>query len=212
MCTYYCNDTVLLNSRNGFFFFFNFCFILTLYLLDIFEFFCLISFLFFGGFGVRSVKPSVKLIQLSDDPWYSGLLMKIHIIDPYRIIVPHTIYEAKPETSDGKLVKFIREEFPKLPIIKVSRHHFSETDGMDVIKKYCSDKYNYIKEELKSKYYALSATAGLLKYLQFIENIYFKENGLKLEFETKFAHMQIGKMFFFCMCIDYLFLFIHFSL
>lgn len=119
--------------------------------------------------------------------------MKIHIIDPCQIILPHTIYDAKPETSDGKLVKFIREEFPKLCITKVPRRHFSESDGMDLIKKYCSDKYNYVKEEVNSKYYALSAVCGLLKYLQFIHNIYFKENGLKLEFEMKFAHMQIGK-------------------
>lgn len=123
--------------------------------------------------------------------------MKIHIIDPCEIIVPHTIYDAKPETTDGKLVKFIREEFPKLPLIRVPRRHFSETDGMDLIKKYCSDKYNYIKEEVASKYYALSAGSGLLKYLQFKYHIYFKENGVKLEFETKFAHMQIGEWCFF---------------
>ncbi|XP_055320057.1 mutS protein homolog 4-like [Sitodiplosis mosellana] len=147
-----------------------------------------------GEVGIAHIdieSPAVKLIQLSDDPWYSSLLMKIHIIDPCQIIVPHTIHDAKPETADGKLVKFIRQEFPKLPLIKVPRRHFSETEGMDLIKKYCSDKYNYIKEEVASKYYALSATSGLLKYLQFIHNIYFKENGVKLDFETKFAHMQI---------------------
>lgn len=122
--------------------------------------------------------------------------MKIHIIDPCAIIVPDTIYLAKPETIDGKLVKFIREEFPKLPIIKVPRRHFNETDGMNLIDKYCSDKYNYIKAEVTSKYYALSATSGLIKYLQFVHNIYFKENGVKLDFETKFAHMQIGEKIF----------------
>lgn len=66
---------------------------------------------------------------------------------------------------------------------------------MDLIKKYCSDKYNYIKEEVALKYYALSAASGLLKYLQFVHSVYFKENGLKLDLETKFAHMQIGKCF-----------------
>lgn len=135
-------------------------------------------------------------MQLSDDPWYSGLLMKIHIIDPCQVMVPHTIYDAKPETSDGKLIKFIREDFPKLSLTRVPRRHFNETDGMEMIKKFCSDKYNYIQEEIALKYYALSAAAGLFKYLQFIDNIYFKENGLKLEFSTKFAHMQIGERFY----------------
>lgn len=123
--------------------------------------------------------------------------MKINIIDPCLILLPHTIYDAKPETTDGKLVKFIREEFPKLGLVKVPRRHFSETEGIDFITKYCSDKYNYIKDEIKTKYYALSAASGLFKYLQFICYIYFKENSLKLEFQTKFAHMQIGENRFF---------------
>lgn len=138
-------------------------------------------------------QPEVKLIQLSDDPWYSGLLMKIHIIDPCEIIVPDTIYDAKSETSDGKLMKFIREEFPKLSIIKLPRRHFNEAQGMELLKKYGSDKYNYVKEEIAAKYYALAAGSALLKYLQYVHNIFFKENGLKLDFETKFAHMQIGE-------------------
>lgn len=137
----------------------------------------------------------MKLIQLSDDPWYSGLLTKINIIDPCKIIIPHTIYEAKPETTDGKLIKFIREEYPKLPIEKVVRRHFSETEGIDMIKKYCSEKYRYVKEEVATKYYALSAASALLKYLHHACYIIFKENSLKLEFETKFAHMQIGECF-----------------
>ncbi|XP_031634258.1 mutS protein homolog 4-like [Contarinia nasturtii] len=147
-----------------------------------------------GEVGIAYIdieSPSVNLIQLSDDPWYSALLMKIHIIDPCEIILPHTLYDAKPETADGKLIKFIREDFPKLPLITVPRRHFSETDGLTLITKYCSDKYKYVKEEIALKYYALSAASGLLKYLQFHLNIYFKENGLKLDFETKFAHMQI---------------------
>lgn len=120
--------------------------------------------------------------------------MKIHIVDPCEILLPDTIYDAKPETSDGKLLKFIREEFPKLTIIKWPRRHFNEAHGMELIKKYGSDKYNYVKEEIASKYYGLAATSALLKYLQFVHNIYFKENGLKLDFETKFAHMQIGEV------------------
>lgn len=91
-------------------------------------------------------------------------------------------------------MKFIREEFPKLFIRKLPRRHFNEAQGMELIKKYGSDKYNYVKEEMTAKYYALAAASALLKYLQFVHNIFFKENSLKLDFETKFAHMQIGKI------------------
>lgn len=129
---------------------------------------------------------------MGDNPWYSDLLTKIHIINPCQILLPHTIYDAKPETTDGKLVKFLRDEFPKECIIRIPRRHYCDTSGAEIIKKYCSDKYNFIKELVSTKYYALTATAALFKYLQYVHNIYFKQNSLKLECETKFGHMQIG--------------------
>lgn len=119
----------------------------------------------------------------------------MHIIDPCQILLPHTTYDAKPETAEGKLVKFLREEFPKQNIAKVPRRHFNNADGMELVKKFCSDKYNYAKDAVAGKYYALSAASGLIKYLQFVHNIYFMDNSLKLDFDTKYAHMQIGKMF-----------------
>lgn len=131
---------------------------------------------------------------MSDDPWYSALMIKLHIIDPCEILLPHTSYDAKPETAEGKLVKFLREEFPKLKIAKVPRRHFNDAEGFDLVKKFCSDKYNYAKNAITGKYYALSAACGLIKYLQILHNIYFKENSLKLDFQTKYAHMQIGKV------------------
>lgn len=130
---------------------------------------------------------------MSDDPWYTGLLTKLNIIEPCQIILPHTIHEAKPETADGKLMKFLSEVYPANIFVKVPRRHFAESDGNDFVTKYCSDKYNFVKEAITTKYYALSAVAGLSKYLQYIHNVFFKENSLKLEFGTKYAHMQIGK-------------------
>lgn len=133
---------------------------------------------------------------MSDNPWYTDLLTKIHIIDPCQIILPHTIHDAKPETADGKLMKFLREEFPRETFIRIPRRHYCETVGAEFIKKYCSDKYSYIKDNITSKYYALAAASGLIQYLQCVHSIYFKENSLKLECGTKFAHMQIGKIHF----------------
>lgn len=90
-------------------------------------------------------------------------------------------------------MKFLSEVYPANIFVKVPRRHFAESDGNDFVTKYCSDKYNFVKEAITTKYYALSAVAGLSKYLQYIHNVFFKENSLKLEFGTKYAHMQIGK-------------------
>lgn len=113
-------------------------------------------------------------------------------MQPAQVIVPQTIYDAKPETADGKLMKYLREQFPMFNIIKIPRRHFSDTDGIELITKYCLQKYQHIKQSILTKYYALSAISGLLKYLEHFLHVNFKDNSLKLEFETKYGHMLIG--------------------
>lgn len=130
---------------------------------------------------------------MSDDHWYTGLLNKLNIIQPAQIIVPQTIYDAKPETADGKLMKYLREHFPQFPVIKIPRRNFSDTDGNELINKYCSKKFNHTIQLISSKYYALSAVAGLVKYLLHSIHVNFRENSLKLEFDTKYGHLLMGE-------------------
>lgn len=104
------------------------------------------------------------------------------------------MFDARPETPEAKLLKFIREQFPNFKIVKIPRRHFSDADGMDMLKKFCSDKYDSVRQSVESKYYALSAVAGLLKYLAHFYNINFIEQSLKIEFETKYGHMLIGNL------------------
>lgn len=137
-------------------------------------------------------QPAVNLSQISDDLWYTGLLTQLNILQPVQIILPHTIFDARPETPDAKLLKFVREQFPNFNISKIPRRHFSDADGLELLNKYCSPKYESVKQSIESKYYALSAVAGLLKYLEHFYNINFIERSLKLEFETKYGHMLIG--------------------
>lgn len=130
---------------------------------------------------------------MSDDHWYTGLLNKLNVIQPAQIIVPQTIFDAKPETADGKLIKYLREQFPMFPVIKIPRRNFSDTDGNQFINKYCSKKFNHVIQLISSKYYALSAVAGLMKYLLHSVHVNFRENSLKLEFDTKYGHLLMGK-------------------
>lgn len=143
------------------------------------------------------LQPIAKLIQFSDDHWYTGLLTKINILQPCQIIVPQTLFEARAETAEGKLMKYLREEFPSLCVVKIPRRHFSDSDGMDLITKYASKKFAYIIQTISSKYYALSAISALVKYLQHSLHVNFRENSLKLEFETKYGHLLMGELAFF---------------
>lgn len=130
---------------------------------------------------------------MSDDHWYTGLLNKLNIIQPAQIIIPQTIFDAKPETADGKLIKYLREQFPSFTVVKIPRRNFSDTDGTELINKYCSKKFIHAIQSISSKYYALSAVAGLMKYLLHSVHVNFRENTLKLEFDTKYGHLLMGK-------------------
>lgn len=110
--------------------------------------------------------------------------------------MPHTIYDSRPETPEAKMLQFIREKFPKVPITKIPRRHFNLTDGMDLLKQYASTQYDNVRRSVESKYYALTAVSGLMKYLQYVFSLVFIEQSLKLTFETKFGHMLIGNSVF----------------
>lgn len=138
-------------------------------------------------------QPSIILCQLSDDPWYTNLLTKLNILQPIQIIVPQTVFDARTESTDAKLMQYIREQFPNFAVNKIPRRHFSDTDGLDMLNKYCSPKYDNIKPTVTSKYYALSALSALLKYLEHFFSVNFVWNTLKVEFEAKYGHMLIGE-------------------
>lgn len=137
-------------------------------------------------------QPSINLVQMSDDHWYVGLMNKLNMIHPAQIIVPQTIFDAKPETADGKLMKYLREQFPHFSVIKIPRRNFSDTAGLELINKYVSKKFSHVIQSNASKYYAMSAVAGLMKYLLHSAHVSFRENSLKLEFGTKYGHLLMG--------------------
>lgn len=135
--------------------------------------------------------PSMNLCQMSDDSWYTGLLTKLNVLQPEKIIVPSTLYDASADTNEGKLLKYVREQFPYLNVVKIPRRHFPSEDGLHFVHKYCSEKHNDIKQLITHKYYALAAVSGLVKYLENMMNITFVDGTLKLDFETKYGHMMI---------------------
>ena len=56
---------------------------------------------------------------------------------------------------------------------QVHRKYFSETRGLQMVKHLCAMEYSSVELQLRHKYYALSAAACLLKYVEFIENIIY---------------------------------------
>lgn len=116
----------------------------------------------------------------------------MNILQPAQAIVPQTIHDARIESIEGKLMKYLRDQFPTMNFIKIPRRHFSDSDGIQLIRKFCAKNCEHSIDSFSTKYYALSSVAALLKYLQFSLHLNFGEKSLKIEFEMKFGHLLMG--------------------
>ncbi|XP_066588700.1 mutS protein homolog 4-like [Prorops nasuta] len=134
------------------------------------------------GMAAINVKyPHLILCQISDFQTYINSLTKIYIFDPIEIIMPDTM--CNNGNYANKLYSTIGEKFPNLCITPVSRIHFSERIGMERIKTHCANEFSSVEIFVKQKYYALSAAAALLKYVEYIQHILYAPKSMKIEFQ-----------------------------
>lgn len=134
------------------------------------------------------MQPSLVVSQLSDNLWYTGTLTKINIFNPVEILLPETILAAHPKP---KLLEYIEDMFPNIAIKSIPRRHFVESDAIKLINDLCSKKYETAKLKVTKKYYALASISALLKYLQYVQNVTFNKNSLKLDYQNKYGTMMI---------------------
>ena len=127
--------------------------------------------------GLASISlssPTLILCQFSDTRTYLRTLTKIAILNPSDIITPNGQSSfSNNDPSATKLYDEITEKFPGASMTQVHRKYFSETRGLQMVKHLCAMEYSSVELQLRHKYYALSAAACLLKYVEFIENIIY---------------------------------------
>ncbi|KAK3734853.1 hypothetical protein QZH41_017561, partial [Actinostola sp. cb2023] len=120
------------------------------------------------------------LSKFSDSQTYVKVLTRLQILQPVEIIMPNTACE---NGNMSKLFKLLSEQFLYTNLATVQRKYFNETQGLEEIRHLCAPEYNTVEMEVSSKYYCLATTAALLKYVEYIQNLVYASNSLKITFK-----------------------------
>nr|XP_026499786.1 mutS protein homolog 4-like isoform X1 [Vanessa tameamea] len=137
-----------------------------------------------GEIGIAAIDlrhPHMILCQFSDTLLYSHTLTKINFFNPIEIIVPHTFCEG-PQVN--QLYKLIKDHFPLLNLTAVQRRHFNDAAGRQNIQTLCAPQYSAVYLQVLHKFYALTAAAAVLKYVEYIQCIVFARESLKIEYHS----------------------------
>jgi len=131
------------------------------------------------------------LSQFSDGPTYVKILTKLQILQPVEIIMPNTALENGKMSS---LFEIINEQLSHSPITTVERKYFNESKGSQYVKQLCVPEFDTVELDVQSKYYCLATASALLKYVEFIQNITFAPNSLKVVYRGSEQTMMIDSV------------------
>uniref|UniRef100_A0A8D9F295 MutS protein homolog 4 n=1 Tax=Cacopsylla melanoneura TaxID=428564 RepID=A0A8D9F295_9HEMI len=136
-----------------------------------------------GEVGIAAIDtkhPNLILCQISDSPTYIHTLTKIHVLNPVQIIMPNTITE---NVEYNKLFNLIKDKFTHIELTSVLRRYFSDSQGLDFIRKTCLPEYSNVILLVIHKFYALSSCCALVKYVEFVQNIVFLSRSLQVSYQ-----------------------------
>ncbi|CAH0585557.1 unnamed protein product [Chrysodeixis includens] len=137
-----------------------------------------------GEIGIAAIDlrhPHLVLCQFSDTLLYTHTLTKINFFNPIEIIVPHTFCEG---VQPNQLYQLIRDRYPLVNVVTVQRRHFNDAAGRQHIQTLCAPQYNGVYLQVVHKFYALTAAAAVLKYVEHIQCIVFARESLKIEYHS----------------------------
>ncbi|XP_076648017.1 mutS protein homolog 4 [Halictus rubicundus] len=125
--------------------------------------------------------PDLILCQISDTQTYTNTLTKLYLFDPIQVLMPDTMCE--PVAGRNMLYRSITEKFPEMQPTPISRIHFNDTIGLERVRTLCAAEYSSVELFVKHKYYALAATAALLKYVEYSQRIVYSPKSIRIEFQ-----------------------------
>ncbi|KOB67187.1 Uncharacterized protein OBRU01_20171, partial [Operophtera brumata] len=145
-----------------------------------------------GEIGMAAIDlrhPHLVLCQFSDTLLYTHTLTKINFFNPIEIIVPHTFCEG---VKPNQLYQLIKDQYPRINLTTVQRRHFNDATGRQNIQTLCAPLYSAVYLQVLHKFYALTAAAAVLKYVEYIQCIVFARETLKIEYHSSENTMIIG--------------------
>ncbi|KAM3965284.1 mutS protein homolog 4 [Aphomia sociella] len=144
-----------------------------------------------GEIGIAAVDlkhPHLVLCQFSDTLLYTHTLTKINYFNPIEIIVPHTFCDG---AQPNQLYQLIKEHYPLVNLTTVQRRHFNDAAGRQHIQTLCAPEYSAVYLQVLHKFYALTAAAAVLKYVEYIQCLVFARESLKIEYHSSVNTMII---------------------
>ncbi|XP_054269592.1 mutS protein homolog 4-like isoform X2 [Macrosteles quadrilineatus] len=144
-----------------------------------------------GEVGIAALdihSPYLIMSQISDCQTYTNTMSKINVLHPTEILVPNTFIDTQEK---NKLFTLIHETFPQVLITTVQRRHFSDNIGLQLVQSLCLTEYANVEMVVRQKFYALSATSALLKYIEFQKNKIFMPKSLRIEYHSPENVMSI---------------------
>ncbi|KAI8437000.1 hypothetical protein MSG28_010401 [Choristoneura fumiferana] len=137
-----------------------------------------------GEIGMAAIDlrhPNLVLCQFSDSLLYTHTMTKINYFNPIEIIVPNTFCEG---VQPSQLYQLIRDQYPLLNLTTVQRRHFNDAVGRQHIQTLCAPHYSPVFLQILDKFYALTAAAAVLKYVEYIQCVVFARESLKIEYHS----------------------------
>ncbi|KAA3679688.1 DNA mismatch repair protein MSH4, partial [Paragonimus westermani] len=120
-----------------------------------------------GEIGIAAIdlfSPNVELSQFRDTSSYSRTLVKLLILCPNEIIVPHSALERS--NSMQKLFHVLQGFRTTSPILGVHRAYFNDKQGLADLRRYCHPDYLALIYAIKERFYSLAAAASLFHYVE----------------------------------------------
>ena len=93
----------------------------------------------------------------------------------------------------SRLYLQIKKEVPHTSIVSLQRRIFNEAKGIQRIQHLVVDQFSSVIHTVTQKYYSLSATAALLKYVELVRSVIFTPKSLKIEFQGSEKTVMIGQ-------------------
>ncbi|KAM3727875.1 MutS protein [Dirofilaria immitis] len=136
-----------------------------------------------GEIGLASIDAlcsELHLSQFIDSASYTRLRIQFQIQEPVEVIVPETFVEKA--SSMNAVLELIRSTYPEVEITMINRRYFNDLKGVELLKQLGSSESSNITAEICKKYYCMAAAAALIKYVEYIQNVLFAQNSLKITY------------------------------
>ncbi|VDM24478.1 unnamed protein product [Toxocara canis] len=138
-----------------------------------------------GEIGLASMDALCSYLRISqfiDTASYTRLRIQLQVLDPAEVIVPDTSMDKSKNMT--AVTEVIKNTFPSVEVTFVARQYFSDQRGVQLVQQLSDDESSNITPEVLQKYYCMAATAALIKYVEYVQNVLFAQSSLKITYET----------------------------